>query len=264
MPYYMSRAAAERQAYAAQAAALARQKYLWERARAAQSLLASADYAYQNGEVFAASRLYGRLATFRPPSQFNATAKGRLTQMADDARRKLKEVDAKLEGQEVAPDLIESAFQEYTKLGRDYDGVAVVRREIKTHIAKQRSRPEYLRVLNEPEAKALWELGRKHEGEDHPCCAYWVYQKAAQLTPAPSAQQALEKYSQMKQNPDVIASAKACRELQECHALYDRAERVVGVNPARARELFNLVADRAPKDSELYLAARKQILEAAR
>jgi hypothetical protein len=259
LPYYVRRAAQERQARAAEAAVLARQQRLWKKARSTAALLATADAAYKEGRILAASKIYCRMASGRPPNGFSVAARQRLDRLAEDARGKLGEVDAKLSQQEMAPDLIEAVFDEYSRLSKDYGGVPAVRREIRSHVARQRRRPEYAKVLNEPEAEALWESAQEHEARDHPCCAYWIYQRAARLTPAPSGERALKQLTKMNEDPRLVAAAELCRRLQECHGLFSRAERVIKANPARARELFRQIVDRAPEDSEVHLAARRQI-----
>jgi hypothetical protein len=65
----------------------------------------------------------------------------------------------------------------------------------------------------------------------------------------------------MEQDSQLVAAAEACRRLQECHRLYKRAEGVADANPRRARELFGQIIEQAPRDSEVYMAARKHIAD---
>jgi len=262
-------------------AAEARQRYLSQKAATAAARLEAAERAYQEGDIKVASMLYIRTALSRPKNAATDQAKQRLTQLAEEARQKLKAIDEKLAGSEsllspseaLAPggppspeklaarlaDRVAAAFDEYKELSRTYDKVPKAGSEIKTHIAKQRRQPHFAAVLNEPEAKALVQLAQQHEQEDSPCCAYWVYQQAAKLAPAPSALQAAARFDQMQQDPRIVAAAERCRKLQECHKLYKRAEMLFKAKPVRALELFGEIVDRAPQDSEVYRAAHEQI-----
>jgi len=253
------------------------QAKLWARAGTDAARLARADETRDKGSIALASRLYARLALSRPSTPSTLAAKDRLMQLAADARTKLREIDASLaEGEAVSPGAllaagieppstdrptpereaqIAAAFRRYDRLVEDYREVPAVAGELKKHVAKQRRRPELAVVLNEPEAKALWEVGQQHEADDHACCAYWVYLQGAKLVPAPSARLAAERAAEMAKDPKLMASAAACREMQRCHELYNRAVRVVKMNPARAKELFTELVSRAPTDSEVYRAA---------
>ncbi len=165
----------------AQAAAEARQAALWQRASSDAARLTAADAARDKGDIPAASRVYVRLARSRPANESTAAAKDRLAKLADEARRKLTDIDAALtregnavspgelfgpEGQRNGPKVAEweeqvaAAFREYEKVEADYHEVPAAAGPIKTHLAKQRRRPEVAVVLNEPEAKALLEAAQ--------------------------------------------------------------------------------------------------------
>ena len=58
---------------------------------------------------------------------------------------------------------------------------------------------------------------------------------------------------------NLLASAEACRQLQQCHALYNRAESLVKTWPSRALELHGQIIETAPPDSEIYRAAYERI-----
>jgi hypothetical protein len=134
---------------------------------------------------------------------------------------------------------------------------------IKSHVAKLRRAAQYAAVLNEPAAASLLELARKYEGENHLCCAYWVYKQAAELVPAPSALSAKERYAELALDANVVASAEICRELKWCHQAYVRAEALRKVKPEAAKDVFAQIVARAPHDSEVYLAAKKEVASAA-
>ncbi len=92
------------------------------------------------------------------------------------------------------------------------------------------------------------------------CCAYLTYQEASKLAPAACcAIKANERLNTLNADPEVVASAERCRKLQECHHTYRRAERLIAVRPERAAELFREVLDKAPPDTEIHVAARKQL-----
>ena len=148
-----------------------------------------------------------------------------------------------------------AAFREYDQLVAEYGGVPAVKRELTAHLRKQRHRSEFAAVLDEPRAKALLDMAEQHEREDQPCCAYWAYKDAAKLASTPSGQLARDRFVEMEQDPEVVASAEACRELQECHKLYDRAERLAKARPEKAKDLFAQITERAPRDSTIWLAA---------
>src|SRR3972149_5432275 len=90
--------AASQQAYMAQAAALAREKFLWEKAQNAAARLKLADESYDRGEIKTAVRIYVRLALPRPVNESTEAAKERLKSLADKAGAKQAEIDAMLTG----------------------------------------------------------------------------------------------------------------------------------------------------------------------
>jgi hypothetical protein len=154
---------------------------------------------------------------------------------------------------------IRSLFRAYFQLSRQYEELVPVGREIKKHVEQLRSQPEYAAVLNEPDAKELWERGQKCERDKHLCCAYWIYKQASKLSPAPSAALAGRRFEQLASDPEVVASARICLEVQECHKEYLLATMLLKANPDRAKPHFAAVVARAPKDSEVYHAAAEQL-----
>jgi hypothetical protein len=260
---------------------LAREEELLRRAMTSAAQFEAAQRAYQEGDLQVASRMYVNLVLKHQGTPQAAEARQKLAQLADEARRKLEQIDARLEekGKVLSPGessepggpptpqqltarwekLVVEAFQEYDRVAEDYSGVPEVKGELNKHVGSQRRRAELAAVLNEPEAKTLWEEGQRREQEQQLCCAYWVYKQAAGLTPANSAERARRRLGQMQQDPEIVAAAVACRELQECHKLYARAERLIAARPDRARELFAQVVARAPADSEVHRSALAQL-----
>lgn len=262
---------------------LAREEELLRQAATSAAQLEAARRAHKEGDVQVASRIYVSLVLKQQGSPQAAEARQKLAQLADEARQKLKRVDARLheKGNGLSPGessdpggaptpqqmtarwekLVVEAFQEYDQVVEDYSGVPEVKGELNKHVGSQRRRPEFAAVLNEPEAKTLWEEGQRREQEEQLCCAYWVYKQAAGLTPANSAERARRRLAQMQQDPGIVAAAVACRELQECHKIYARAQRLIEARPARAKELFAQIVDRAPADSEVHRSALAQLQE---
>jgi hypothetical protein len=271
-----ARAAAVRQAAAATRYAQLCREYAAARAR-----LYAADKVRREGDLRVASRMYVSLAKLRGQVAISVQAKQRLAVLAAESQQKLSEIDSRLSERssdasqwyvpDVTPtaqepprpweDLVAAAFREYDQLVTDYSRVPAVKRELSAHVRKQRRRSEFAAVLDEPKAKALLEMAQRHESEDQPCCAYWAYKEAARLTSAPSGQLARDRLMEMERDPQVVASAEACRELQECHKLYERAERLIKGRPTRARDLFTEITERTPRDSKIWLAAQQRIQE---
>ena len=242
----------------------------------AAALLAAAEKAYQQGDIRVACRIFASVARSRPATPINQQARQRLTQIADEAMQKIESVDRQLaqEAKALSPSemlglngpqptqwvqAVTTAFADYDELSERYDAVPMIRRKLRAQVAQKRRRPEYAAVLNEPEAMALCEIARQHERDQQSCCAYWVYKDAAQLAPAPAARRAVEQLASMEKDPQLMVSAEACRQLQECHALYNRAESVVKTWPSRAQELLAQIVETAPPDSEIYRAAQIRI-----
>jgi tetratricopeptide (TPR) repeat protein len=248
-----------------QAMAEYQQSQLFKKAAAASQRLAAGDAAYQEGNIRLASSIYTRLAYSQPRNDGTWTAGLRLEKLAEEARTKLKAVDDKLvvsvpatteqrakepAGGRASPETVIKAFEEYDRIVSQYGKVPAVRRELPPHVAKQRR--QFADILNETQAKELWEMGQEHEKTDQLCCAYLAYQQAARLTPAESALKAKGRFETLKNDPNVVASAEACRELRECHKTYQRAAAFVKVMPDRALELYADILRRAPKDSDLF------------
>jgi hypothetical protein len=252
-----------------------RQKAALRKAVTDPKRLAVADQALEEGDLDLACDIYTRLAVSFPKTAITEAAKRRVARLQQEARQELKEVDAMLAGPTSAArsiraltpigsgkqweDRVTKAFQEYDRLGRKYRRLPVVGDEIARRAASQRRRPAYAAVLSEGQARALWELGQQYEEQGHPCCAYLVYEEAAKLVPAPSAQLAKKRFTEMSRDPQIVASSKTCRQLQWCHEAYLRAERLAEANPAGARRVFNQIVRRAPQDSEVYRSALERI-----
>jgi len=255
-----------------QAAAEARMAQILREISGAAQRLEAGDRAYQQGDIRLASRIYVRLAGSHRPNPITLQARDRLTKLAQEAREKLGEIDAALiptaaplDGSAHAPnpgpiptDKVLEAFQDYDEIVGKYASVPAAKREIAVHVARQRKKPQYAAVLNEAQAKRLLELAQGHEQRQELCCAYWVYQDAARLAPAPSALQARERFEALAADPETVRAAETCRELRWCHKAFQRAEMLAKVKPENARRVFGEIPSRAPEDSEIYRAARAE------
>jgi len=255
---------------------MARQRQLMKELIDSAARLTAADQAYQEGDILVASRISITVARERPPTPLSRRAKQRLESLVNEAHTKLNEIDTRL--RETAAEYsdsellgmngptpgrwketVTSAFGEYDELCQRYAAVPRTGRKLKAHVAGQRKRPEHAAVLNEPQAAALCDVARQHEQQQQACCAYWAYHEAAQLIPAPSARRAAEQVARMTADPQLMEAALACRQLQECHRWYQRAESVMPTWPERAEELLAQIIDTAPADSEIHRAARERI-----
>ncbi|MCU0959951.1 MAG: hypothetical protein MUF48_07575 [Pirellulaceae bacterium] len=278
--YYQAALASADRLAAARAAVIARQQYLMREFLDGAARLEAAERAMANGDVQVASRIFMTVARARPVTAANQQARQRLDELADEGRRKLEQVGTRLTqaAQGLGTDqrlginaplpatwqqAVTAAFAEYEQVCEQYDGVPKLRGELRSHVAQQRQRPEFAAVLSEGQAAALMEVAQQHVRDDHACCAYWVYKEAAALVPAPSARQAALEVSRIEADPQLMAAARACRELQQCHQLYKRAESLAQAWPNRAVELLTEVLHRAPPESEVYRAADRRVREIA-
>jgi hypothetical protein len=272
---------------AAFSAAATRQQKLLQKADTDAKRLAAADSILARGDIRVAGLIYARLGSTRSPTPSTEAAKLRLTQLQKQAQAKLDELDRLLASggayatggdstshgtfdqpvdwhAEASSEIdrhIMVTFREYEEFVDQYGGLPGVGTKIEAHVAKLRCQPVYAAVLNEPMAKKLWTLGQKHERDDQLCCAYWVYKEAAELKPALSASRAANRFAELAQDPQVVASAETCRALKWCHGAYLRAEKLLIARPEKAKEVFAEIVARAPEDSEVYRAAKKQIEE---
>jgi len=251
-------------------AAEKRARDLMRKARADVNRLEGAEAAMQEGDISTAGLIFTRLAARRPSTKTTETAKERLAQLRELAKQEVTAIDEHLAalGQSYAQSAndpqavpntaeIAEAFKDYARLVRQFRNVPGI--NLETHVRKQSVKPHFAVVINEPSARQLWELGQQQEEEGFACCAVRVYEKAAQLVPAPSARSAVERLGVLKKDPQVVASVSICRELEWCHRTYSKAERLLEFKPTEARQLFTEIVRRAPKTSEVYRFARGQL-----
>lgn len=252
---------------------------IWRQAQNDALRLKAAEKALADGNTPLACRLYVRVALSLPKRQATEYARQQLARLSGEATAQLEQLDKQLETEEAplspsevlqaksldTPALaqwsqrVQAAFERYDELEEKYHDLPGVEQQIRAHQRKQRLKPEYAVVLNEPKAKELWDSGQKHEVDQEACCAYWAYREASRLVPAPSALLAEKRLAVMEKDPEILAAAEACRKLQECHGYYDRAQRIESIEPKLARTLYAKITARAPQDTELYQAAQARL-----
>ena len=132
---------------------------------------------------------------------------------------------------------VETAFAEYKRLADVCEELPKVKRQIKSHVTKQRKRMKYALVLNEADARQLLDVANDYQEKEHLCCALMAFQRAAQLGPSPSALIARDQLMHLQSQPDVVAAVITCTDLQWCHVAYRRAERLAKSKPERAKEI---------------------------
>lgn len=220
-----------------------------------ETRLAAAQAAREAGDIRRATVFYRSLAYKKPPTEQSTSAKDALAELQEEGRKRLGEISYDMTTGDVA-----KAFAQLRKLARDYGTVPEVGREIRAYINRARRRDSIAAVLNEPDAEQFWRRGQEHEQSGAMCCAYLTYEEALKLAPAPSALKAQARFEELSGDAKLVDSAERCRNLQQCHRTYRRAERLVKVRPQRAAELFEEVLDQAPHDAEIHLAAREQLV----
>jgi len=257
----------------ADAITAAGQAAVFRQSTSAAKRLAAGDRSFEKGDIRLAASIFARLAGTKPPNEITATAKERLAKLADEGRGKLAEIDKTLDGLFCPAETSENtpycgepdaatvlhAFEDYRRVESLYGSVPEIKKEMHSHIARQRAKPEYAAVLHEGKAKEWWELGQTHEKNGQLCCAYWDYAEAKKLVPAPSALKAKQRFEALKANPEVVKSAAVCKELRWCHEAFHRAGLMLGVNPERAKEMFAEIARRAPEGAEVHRAAKAEM-----
>ena len=219
------------------------------------------------GDLPTASRLYASLA-----KRGFADARQRLAQIQSDFQAKWQPLEdeladlsgrdgpnpalrrARLDAEEVT-----KVFKAMDELAVEYAGVETVEQRIEKRLVQLRKDRQYAAILQEPAAAELWNLGQDHESKQHSCCAVLVYEQAAKLAPAPSAEQAKARMSELLADKEVATATKLCRNLQRCHANFRQAELNRNTRPERAREYYLEILQLAPADTPIYQAARQQL-----
>jgi hypothetical protein len=269
-------------AAAAQAAA-SREAAARKKAAASQNMWAIAQEAEASGDLQVASRLYGRLAARRPVSSINEQAAERLGAIRNEAIAKLDALEEDLTGarkesekddsqaqkppglpkalKRVQTDerVVLDAFKAMDELIKEYAGVVTVESALTERIDRLRKQDRYAAILQEPDARELCKFGRDYEAKGELCCALLVYEEAAALAPAPSATWAKERFEEMRQDDAIVAAARACKQLQWCHAYFERAEAILPHAKDTAIKYFTQICEIAPADTEVHQAARAHL-----
>jgi hypothetical protein len=232
--------------------------------------LAIADQAREKGELNIASRMYLKLASNRVPTPARAEAQKRLDTIREDTRKqlddliqRLADVDNVSPSEQMPPesaDRVKTCISELEELAEQVGRVPEVGREVKSALAQNKAKPHVRAVLDEPDAKQLWDEGQALEGKGQVCCAFLLYEEAARLSPAPSALVAERRLAELKADPAQVEAAEACRVMQWCHQQYRLAERVARVTPERARDMYAKIVERSPDGSPVRAAAQSELV----
>jgi hypothetical protein len=244
-------------AWSAQRAAWEKREAIAEairRAKNNQQRMQYADQARKQGKPRLAATLYLRVALARPKDKNNAAAKNALKAMAKEGQAEMQKADELLDQNKIV-----EAFEKLDYLAWAYEDVPEFNREIEDHVAKLHHESRYQAVLNEKPAADLLAEAQKHEQEDERCCAYWTYQEAAKLAPAPSAIKAAERFESMAKDPEIVVEAEECRTLRECHQTFHTAELLEKSLPEKAELLFNEILTKSPRDSEVHRCAKEEL-----
>jgi hypothetical protein len=238
-------------------------------AKTGAARLQFADRARSEGDIRSACRVYLRLALSRTATPATVVARQRLLELKQEARQKVADVEGRLReltsaspGEQNSNDTFErlsECMSDFDKLAKQYGRVPEVGRVINSSLSKQKKHPQVRAALGEPEASLLWDEAQQLEREGQVCCAFQLYEEALRLLPAPSARAAEQRLAHLKSDPQQVAAADACRNLQWCHERYRLASRVAKVQPKKAREMFQQIVQRAPVDSRIYQDAKSEI-----
>ena len=243
-------------AFAAQRAAWMAREKAAEAARVAknnQERMKYADQARQEGKPRLAATLYLRVALTRKDKNAGA-AKAALKQMGEEGRAEMQKADEML-----AQGKIEEAMDRLDYLAWAYEEVPKFNEEIKSHVTRLHNEPRYQAVVNEKPAALMLAHAQDQEQNDARCCAFWVYEEAAKLVPAPSAIKAQERYEAMKKDPEIVAEAEECQTLRECDKTLHQAELLRKSLPDKAELLLKEVVAKAPRDSETHRDALQML-----
>src|SRR5262249_51441251 len=181
--------------------------------------LAAAKAAREAGDIRRAVVFYRTLAFREPPTIQTTAAKDALAELNDEGRKRLAEISYDINKGKVT-----QSFATLRRLERDYSLLPETSREIRSYTNRIRRRSDGAAVLNQPDAEHFWDLGQQHERTGAICCAYLSYQEGRKLVPAPSALKAKERFDTLSADPEIVAAAERCANLQQCHRTYRRAE----------------------------------------
>jgi len=236
---------------------------LLSKAKSDPKRLEAADSLLEDGDLKTACLIYLRLALSRPKRVASETARLRLEEIQTEARRQKVLADLELE-EAIAGDgadvgKVQEVFLQYEQLVSKYNDVPVVGDEIRRHVARQQRVPEFVGILDEAESRRLWTLGQQYEREQQACCAYQVYERAAELVPSPTATLAKKRLAELNASSKIIKAVAACRKLQRCHEMFQIAETVSKTDPKRASQRFRWIVEHSPRDSTIYQEARARL-----
>ena len=197
---------------------------LLSQAKSDPKRLDAADQLLQDGDLNTACLIYVRLALSKPEREASEIAQRRLEKIQTEARKQRVLIDLELDEAVVENrgdvGKVVEAFSKYHQIVSKYDRVPVAGDEIRRHVSRRLRDPKFVAILNEAESQRLWGLGQQYEREQQLCCAYQVYEDAAKLVPAQTAQRAKEKIAELGRSADVVTAVAECRMLQRCQEAF--------------------------------------------
>ena len=239
----------------AQAAWVAREKAAEQarRAKNNQQRMQYAAEARKEGKPHLAATLYLRVALTQKDKNAPA-AKAALKEMAKEGEAEMYQADKLLEEGKIV-----EGFEKLDYLAWAYEEVPAFNTKIEAHVTKLHHDARYESVLNEKPAADIVAEAQKMEQEGARCCAYWAYEEAAKLVPAPSALKAEERFAAMKKDPEIVAEAEQCKLLQECEKTFHSAKLLEKSLPNQAEAKFKEILGKAPRDSEVYKFSQEEL-----
>jgi len=251
-----------------------RAAYLKDQRDKAKKLLAADKVFLEEGDAKTAHMIYTRIAVSRPKSEVTIAAQQRIVALPQLAAQRFTELKAQLPNQAIATtsDVLAAikrdrewsrpvllVFEQLAILQDQCEGIAKLENACNKSIADLQTVPAFAVVLQQSEAEELLKRGEQHEKNGEVCCAYLAYEEASELLPSPAGQIARDHFSALSKDAQVVASAKMCTELAQCHSLYARAEKLDKIRPETARKYYADIVLRIPQDSKLYQAAREKL-----
>ena len=246
-------------------------------AKTAAARFQAAEEAYRAGDVHAASLLYQRAALSR---QSNPAMKVRAKSILDEYREmalaELAETAERIrfysapsaetesdddEPSDVAEEL-HAAIDEVNVLVKKYEHVPVVNRQLERELNRLITNDETVgRHIHQPIADGLVRDAKRFEAEGHICCAYLCYREAGKLMTCDAAKEARRRLYELRKQPGVLQAVAECERIRECHALFDKAQRVGKRKTYRkqAAKIYKEIIETAPRESEVHQAAVEEL-----
>ena len=267
----MARSAAANREMATRAAAAMRN------AKTAAARFQAAETLHRAGDLHAASLLYQRTALARQAHpQMKQRAKQVLDEYRNMAAEELAEVTERLrfrtspsanDDASEADDAsivqqLHTAIDDLNLLVKKYENVPVANKQLERELKRLVTKDETVgKYLHQPIAAELVRDGQKYEADGHVCCAYICYREAGKLMTCDAAKVARRRLYELRKQPGVLQAVTECESIRECHALFDKAQRI-GKRKTyhkQAAKLYREIVETAPRESEVHKAALEQL-----